>query len=114
MLLECIDEVGGVVGGKTFVSKVFYRNSEGGEEGIMCPKESSILYRGLSMMFEVSYQASVGDDASFFEPIHFFCDLGVDVAAGVSNGEEGVLNDHIVGNVPEMDPHVLEVGHRVV
>ena len=35
----------------------------------------------------------------------------MDIAARVSNGEEGVFNNHLVGNVLEMDLHVLEVGH---
>ena len=36
------------------------------------------------------------------------------IAAQVIDGEEGVFNNHLVGNLPEMDQHVLEVGHPVV
>ena len=32
----------------------------------------------------------------------------------VGDGEEGVLENHLVGNCIEMNPHVLEVGHQVV
>ena len=53
----------------------------------------------------------VDDDAGFLEPIHLLSDIDVDIAARVSNGEEGVFNDHLVGNFLEMDPHVLEVRH---
>ena len=66
------------------------------------------------MGLEFSYKAFVGDDARFLEPIHLLSDLNVDVAAWVSNGEEVVFNNHLVGNVSEMDPHVLEVGHWVI
>ena len=38
----------------------------------------------------------------------------MDVAAWVSNGEEGVLNNHLVGNILDMDLHVLEVCHWVI
>ena len=30
MLLECIDDVGGIVGGKAYYAKVVYSKSEGG------------------------------------------------------------------------------------
>ena len=30
----------------------------------------------------------------------------------VGDGEEGVLENHLVGNCIEMNPHVLEVGHQ--
>ena len=80
----------------------------------MCTKSWSDFHRGLSMGLEVSYKAFVGNDASFFDPIHPFPDFDVDVAARVSDGEEGVFNNHLVGNVPNMDLHVLEVLHRVV
>ena len=66
------------------------------------------------MRLEVSYKAFVGDDDGFLEPIHYLTDINVDISAQVIDGEEGVFNDHLVGNVPEMDPHVLEVLHRVV
>ena len=38
----------------------------------------------------------------------------MDVAAQVRDGEEGVFNDHLVGNVLEMDLHVMEFGHWVI
>ena len=38
----------------------------------------------------------------------------MDVSAQVRDAEEGVFNDQLVGNVLDMDTHVLEVGHRVV
>ena len=69
---------------------------------------------GVSMRLEIFYKAFVGDDVGFLEPINPLPDINVYAAARVRNGEEGVLENHLVGNVPEMDPHVLEVGHRVV
>ena len=80
----------------------------------MDPKSWSIFHRGLYMGLEVAYKAFVGNGSGFLEPIHALSDIDVEVAARVSDGEEGVFNDHLVGNVPEMDPHVLEVLHRVV
>ena len=56
----------------------------------------------------------MGDDSGFLERIHPLSYLDVDVAAHVSDEEEGLYNDHVVGNVPEVDPHVLEVEHQVI
>ena len=80
----------------------------------MYSKARSIFHRGVSMGLEVFYKAFVGDDSGFLEAIHPPPDIDVDVATRVGYGEEGVFNDNLVGNVPEMDPHVLEVGYRVV
>ena len=66
------------------------------------------------MRLEVSYKVFVGDDAGFLDTIYSLPDIDVGVAARFSYGEEGLFNDQLVGNVPEMDPHVLEVGHWVV
>ena len=68
---------------------------------------------GVDMRLEVFYKAFVGNDAGFLDPIHSIPDLNVDVAAQVRFREEGVFNGHLVGNILEMDPHVLEVGHCV-
>ena len=80
----------------------------------MGPKANYYLHRVVSMGLEVDYKAFVGHDAIFLEPIHPHSDLDVYVAPPVSYGEEGVFNDHLVGNVLEMNPHVLEVGHWVI
>ena len=80
----------------------------------MCPKARRIFHRGITMGLEVYYKAFVGYDAGFFDPIHPLPDIDVDVAAPVSDGEEVVFNDRLVGNVPGMDSNVPEVGHRVV
>ena len=76
----------------------------------MGPKAKIIFHRDVSMGLEVAYKAFVGNDAGFLEPIHPLSDLDADVSAQVSGGEEILFNDHLVGNVPEMDPNVLEVG----
>ena len=59
-------------------------------------------------------QGFLGYDAGFFEPIHPLPGLDVDVAAKTNNEEEGLFNDHLVENFPDMDMYVLEVGHRFV
>ena len=66
------------------------------------------------MGLEVAYKAFVDNDAGFLESVHPLSDIDVDVATHVSDGEEGVFNYHLVWDVFEMDPHVLEVGHWVV
>ena len=66
------------------------------------------------MGLEVEDKAFLGDDAGFFESVHPLSDLDVDIATRVSDGQEGVLNDHLVWDVFEVDPHVLEIVHRVV
>ena len=66
------------------------------------------------MRSEFSYNAFVGNYSVFSDPIHPLPYLDADIAARVSDGEEGVFNDHLVGNVPKMDLHVMEVGHQVV
>ena len=45
MLLEHIDQVGGVIGREELDSKVVYSNSEGGGKGIIFPKSRSIFHR---------------------------------------------------------------------
>ena len=78
----------------------------------MGPKTGDIFHRGVYMGLKVAYKVFVGDDAGFLDQIYSLSDIDVDVAAWVRNGEEGVFNDHLVGNFHEMDPHVLEVGHQ--
>ena len=114
MLSECIDEVVGVVGGEEFDAKVVYIKSESGGKSIMCPKARSILHRGVAMRLDVFYKAFVGDDSGFLDPIHPLSNFDVDLAARVSDIEEGLFNNHLVGNVPEIDLHVLEVVHLVI
>ena len=66
------------------------------------------------MGMEVVDKAFLGNDAGFLEAIHPLSDIDVDVAARVSYEEEGVFNNHLVGGVFDIDPHVLEVGHRFI
>ena len=66
------------------------------------------------MGLEVAHKVFVGNDAGLLEAIHPLSDLDVDIAAWISNGEDGVLGYYLVGNVLEMDPHVLEVGYRFI
>ena len=66
------------------------------------------------MEWEVAYDAFVGDDNGFLESVHPLSDINVDVVTRVSNGEEGVFNDHLVRDVFEMNRHVLGDGHWVV
>ena len=80
----------------------------------MCPKSRSIFHRGVSMRFEVSYKVFVVNYAGLLEPIHPLPDIEMDVADQVRNVEEGIFYNHLVGNIPEMDPLELEVGHQVV
>ena len=91
--------------------KVVYSKVEGGGKDRMGPKARGILYRGVSMGLEVAYKAFVGNDSGFLEPIHPLSDLDVDVANRVSDGDERIFNNHLVGNVLEMYLYVLEVGH---
>ena len=65
------------------------------------------------MGLEVLYKAFVGNYSGFLEFVHPLSDINVDVATHVSDGEEGVFNNHLVWDVFEMDPHVLEVVHWV-
>ena len=48
------------------------------------------------MGMEVSDKALVGNDASFLESVNPLSDINVDIAARVGDGEEGVLNKHLV------------------
>ena len=66
------------------------------------------------MGLDIVYKTFVGTDSEFLESIHPLSDIDVDVATRVSDGEEGVFNNHLVWYVFEMDPHVLKVGHWVV
>ena len=80
----------------------------------MGPKTRGMCHRSVSMGLEVADKAFVGDDACFLEYVHPLSDLDVEIATRVRNGQGGVLNDHLVRDVFEVDPHVLEVGHWVV
>ena len=71
-------------------------------------------HKSVSVGLEVADKAFVGDDAVLLESVHPLSVIDVDVATRVSNGEGGVLNDHLVWDVFEMNPHILEVGHWVV
>ena len=79
----------------------------------MCPKARGIFHKVVSMGLEVVHKVFVGDDSGFIEPIYPISDIDVDIAAFFRNGEEGALNDHLVGDLFEMDLHVMEVGHWV-
>ena len=80
----------------------------------MGPKTRGVFHRSLSLGLEVAYKAFVGNDAGFLESVHPLSNLDVDVSTRVCDEEEGVFNNHLVWDVFEMDPHVLEVGHCVV
>ena len=80
----------------------------------MGTKTRGVFHRSVSVGLDVAYKAVVGDDAGFLESVHTFSDLDADIVTRVSDGEEGVFNDHLVWDVFEMDPRVLEFGHWVV
>ena len=73
----------------------------------MSPKARSVFHRGIAMMLEVFYKTFVGYDVGFLDPIHSLPDINVDVDSRFNDGEEGLLNNYLVGNFPEMDPHIL-------
>ena len=80
----------------------------------MGPKTGGVRHRSVAVGLEVVDKAFVGDDASLLESVHHLSDIDVDTATYVSDGKEGVLNNHLVWDVFEVDPHVLELGHWVV
>ena len=80
----------------------------------MVPNTRGVLHRSVSVGLEVVYKMFLGNDFGFLESVHPLSYLDIDVATRVSDGEEGVFNDHLGWDVFEMDPHVLEVGHWVV
>ena len=112
--MERIKEVSGVVGGEELDAKVVYSEGEGGGKDRMGPKAGGIFHRYVPMGLEVAYKAFVGNDAGFLESIHTLYDIYVDVASWVSNGEEGLLDGRLMGNLLEMDPNVPEVGRQVI
>ena len=80
----------------------------------MGPKDRGVFHRSVYVGLEVAYKAFVGDDAGFLESVHPLSYIDVDLATRVSDGEEQVFNDHLIWDVFEIDPHLLEVGHWVV
>ena len=66
------------------------------------------------MGLEVTHKAFVGNGASLLESLHPISDIDVDIATRVSYGQEGVLKNHLIRDVFEVYPHVLEVGNWVV
>ena len=61
--MESIREGGGFISGEEFDAKVVYSEGEGGGKGIMGPNAGGILHRGVPMVLEVAYKASVGNDS---------------------------------------------------
>ena len=96
ILPERVEEVGGVVGGEELDSEVIYIEREGGRQGCMGPKTRVVDHRITDMGLEVAEKALVGDDDGFLESVHPLSDINVDIDARVGDGEEGVLNNHLV------------------
>ena len=80
----------------------------------MGPKTRGVCHRSVYLGLEAADKEFVGNDAGLLESVHTLSDLDVDVATRISDGEEGVFNNHLVWDVFEMDPHVLEVGHGFI
>ena len=66
------------------------------------------------MGLEVADKALVGNDDGFLMSVHPLSDFDVDIAAQVGDGEEGVLNNHLVWDVFQVYPHVLVAYHWVI
>ena len=112
--MERVDKVGGVISGKELDTGVVYRESEGGEQGCMGPKTGGVSHRNVAMGLEVADKTLVGNDSGFLYSIHPIYDFDIDIAALVGDGEEGVLNNHLVWDVFQVYPHVLVVCHWVI
>ena len=80
----------------------------------MGPKTRGVCNSSISMGVEVADKAFVGDDSGFLESVHPLSYLNLDIVTRVSDRHEGVLNEHLVPDVFEVDPHVVELGHWVV
>ena len=93
---ERVEEVGGVVGGEELDSEVIYSEGEGGRKGCVGSKTRGVGHRSVAVELEVADKALVGDDAGFLDSIHPLSDLNLVIAALVGDGEEGVLNNHLV------------------
>ena len=91
-----VEEVGGVVCGKELDSRVIYSEGEGGRQVCVGPKTRGVGHRIIAMGLEVADKALVDDDSSFLESVHPLSGIDVDIAARVGDGEEGVINDHLV------------------
>ena len=114
ILPECVEEVGGGGGGKELDTKLVYSEIEVGGQGYMGPKTGGVRHRSVALGLEVADEGLVGDDAGFLSYLHPLSDFDVDIAALVGDGEEGVLNDHLIRCVFQVYPHVLVVCHRVI
>ena len=66
------------------------------------------------MELDVADKVFVGNDAGYLKSLHLLPDINADIGTCVSDVQEGVLNDHLIWDVFEVDPHVLEVLHWVV
>ena len=96
---ERVEEVGGIVSGKELDSKVIYVEGEGGRQVFVGPNTRGVGHRSLVVGLEVADKGLVGDDAGFLESVHPLSDIDVDIAAQVGDGEELVLNYHLVWGV---------------
>ena len=81
----------------------------------MGPNTRDVFHRRVSDGLEVAYKEFVGDDSGFPESLYPVSDIKLDLVTSVSNGEEGIFNDHLVWDDFEMDGHVdANVVFRVV
>ena len=64
----------------------------------MGTKARVIFHRGVPMGLEVVYKVFVRDDTGFLDSIHPLSDIDVDITAWVSDGEEELFYNHLVGN----------------
>ena len=78
--------MGGVVCGNEIDTEVVHSEGEGGGQGCVCTKAGVVSHRGVAVGLEVADKALVGDDAGFFQPIHYLPEFDVDIATRVGKG----------------------------
>ena len=103
--------MGGVCGGEEFDSGVIDIDGKGGRQGGVGANTRVVCHSSVAVGLEVADKAFVGDDAGFLESVHPLSNIDVDIATCVSNGQEGLLNDHLIRYFFEVDPYALEVDH---
>ena len=91
--------MGGAVCGEELDTKVANSESEGSGQGYVCPKNGGVCHRSVAMGLEVAGKALVGDYSGFLDSVHSLSDIAVDIVTRVGDGEEGVLNNHLVWDV---------------
>ena len=109
--VEDIPEMLSVLTADVFDTKVVNHKGETDRAGDVGEQTGRVGRGGVAMGREVGKEGVIGEAAGLREAVHAATDLGVDITV-VHKGAEVVVLKDVLGDVRDLDPHVLIVVHR--